>query len=81
MAMLTMHDLNAPYAYVVSDDAVADVRRLLLVVPNHSVSQSAWSMRLRTRSLLELEGLGREVWKGIDPQQYIEGLRDEWNNR
>lgn len=81
MALLTMHELNAPYPYVVSDEAVADVRRLLLIVPNHSVSQDAWDVRPRERSLLELEGLGREIWKGIDPELYIEGLRDEWNNR
>ena len=29
-------------------------------------------------SLLELEGLGAEVWKGIDPQKYIEEERRSW---
>ncbi len=29
-------------------------------------------------SLLELEGLGAEVWKGIDPQEYIEEERKSW---
>ena len=35
----------------------------------------------KTRSLLELEGLGAEVWKGIDGQQYVDDLRNEWNHR
>ncbi len=30
------------------------------------------------RSLLELEGLGAEIWQGIDAQQYVNELRDEW---
>ena len=30
-------------------------------------------------SLLELEGLGAEIWQGIDAQQYVNELRDEWD--
>lgn len=30
-------------------------------------------------SLLELEGLGAELWEGIDPQKYVDELRDEWD--
>ena len=30
-------------------------------------------------SLLELEGLGAEIWQGIDVQQYVNELRDEWD--
>jgi len=30
-------------------------------------------------SLLELEGLGAEIWHGIDAQQYINEQRDEWD--
>ncbi len=33
------------------------------------------------RSLLELEGLGKEIWEGIDAQEYINELRDEWEHR
>lgn len=35
----------------------------------------------RTRSLLELEGVGAELWKDIDPQAYVSELRDEWEHR
>jgi len=34
-----------------------------------------------TRSLLELEGLGAEIWQGIDAQQYVHELREEWEPR
>jgi hypothetical protein len=30
-------------------------------------------------SLLELEGLGAEIWQGIDAQQYVNEQRDEWD--
>lgn len=35
----------------------------------------------KTHSLLELEGLGAELWEGIDAQEYVNELRKEWNHR
>jgi len=35
----------------------------------------------RQRSLLELEGLGAEIWEGIDAQEYVNELRKEWDHR
>ncbi|MCE7947858.1 MAG: hypothetical protein DYG88_10560 [Chloroflexi bacterium CFX4] len=32
-------------------------------------------------SLLELVGLGAELWHGIDAQMYISELRREWDDR
>lgn len=29
-------------------------------------------------SILELEGLGKEVWEGVDVDQYLEQERDAW---
>jgi hypothetical protein len=34
----------------------------------------------KQRSLLELEGLGAEIWAGIDAQEYVNQLRDEWDS-
>ncbi len=34
-----------------------------------------------SRSLLELGGLGAEIWQGIDAQEYVNQLRDEWDHR
>ncbi len=33
------------------------------------------------RSLLELEGLGKEIWEGVDAQEYVNELRNEWEHR
>ena len=29
------------------------------------------------RSILELHGLGKEIWQGVDPKDYVRKLRDE----
>lgn len=29
-------------------------------------------------SIMELHGLGAEIWQGIDAQEYVDALRDEW---
>lgn len=35
----------------------------------------------KKRSILEFEGLGKEIWKGVDAQKYINELRSEWDDR
>jgi hypothetical protein len=35
----------------------------------------------RQRRLSELRGLGKEIWEGIDAQQYVNQLRREWDER
>ena len=29
--------------------------------------------------IMELKGLGKEVWRGIDAQAYVNSERDSWN--
>jgi hypothetical protein len=35
----------------------------------------------KSHSILELEGLGADIWQGMDAQDYVNNLRDEWDNR
>jgi hypothetical protein len=35
----------------------------------------------KSRSILELEGVGADLWKGVDAQEYVNHLRDEWEDR
>ncbi len=30
-------------------------------------------------SIMDLEGLGKEIWQGFDAQEYIDRERDSWN--
>ena len=32
-------------------------------------------------SILELHGLGKEIWQDVDPNEYVRKLRDEWRER
>lgn len=31
--------------------------------------------------LSDLRGLGADIWQDIDPQEYVDQLRDEWDAR
>ncbi len=33
----------------------------------------------KPRSILELQGLGKELWQGTDIQQYVDEERASWN--
>ncbi len=33
------------------------------------------------RSIMELHGLGAEIWEDIDAQEYVNELRNEWEHR
>ena len=33
----------------------------------------------RQHSILELRGLGKETWSGVDPDVYVEQERSSWN--
>lgn len=35
----------------------------------------------KKHSILELAGLGAEIWEGIDAQEYVDELRNEWDHR
>jgi len=43
------------------------------------VSRLSGSLDRRPRSLLELEGLGQEIWQGIDADEYVRRERSSWN--
>jgi hypothetical protein len=57
-----------------------DRLRLLAVIARDLVPVGSTS-EPHERSLLELEGLGAEIWQGIDAQQYVDELRAEWTFR
>jgi hypothetical protein len=33
------------------------------------------------RNLMELHGLGKEIWQGVDADAYVNSLREEWKDR
>jgi hypothetical protein len=59
----------------------AERLRLLAIVAQDLAVPPAEQDRQYQRSLLELEGLGAEIWQGIDAQRYVDELRNEWDHR
>ncbi len=35
----------------------------------------------KKRSIMELHGLGAEIWEGVDAQEYVNELHNEWEHR
>jgi hypothetical protein len=35
----------------------------------------------QSHSILELHGLGKEIWQDVDPKDYVSKLRGEWEER
>ena len=33
----------------------------------------------KKHDILDLRGCGKEIWKGVDAQQYVNKLREEWD--
>lgn len=71
-------DLELAYQYVIDSSAISAVQDLLSAVPRSDVRNDPVVER---RSILDLAGLGKEIWEGIDAQQYVNELRDEWDAR
>ena len=53
--------------------------RLLAILARGLAEQPLAPDTTRKRSIMELHGLGREIWEGVDAREYVEGLRDEWD--
>lgn len=49
-----------------------------LLVDSLDVSEAAPRQQ---RRLSELRGPGKEIWEGIDAQEYVDQLRSEWDER
>ena len=47
------------------EDLAAIVRKKITAKPKHSI--------------MELKGLGKEIWEGIDVEKYIEEERNSWD--
>ena len=56
-------------------------RLRLLAITAQDLAQTATPAVPHERSLLELEGLGADLWQGIDAQGYVDELRREWDHR
>lgn len=78
MTAVTARELNASYEYVVVENAVREVVRLLPTGPQEELVVSDWYRRVRPGpqgSILELRGPGAETGTGVDAKRYVDELR------
>lgn len=55
--------------------------QLLALIAQELAAASTPTGEARSHSILELDGLGQEIWQGIDAQEYVNALRAEWDER
>ncbi len=55
-------------------------RLRLLEMTVHDLILSA-QREPKERSIMELRGLGKEIWQGVDAQTYVDRLREEWGRQ
>ena len=55
----------------------AEAQRSGLSLEAYLKGRLAPDARPRKHRITELEGLGREIWQGVDVKQYLDELRDD----
>jgi plasmid stability protein len=77
--MATLNIKNFPDAlYQQLQDHAEREHRSLAQEVIHLLEESAGQSKLH--SILELRGLGKELWKDIDPVEYVRAERDSWDS-
>lgn len=46
-----------------------------------TIAETLKNERVKKHSLLELDGLGADLWQGIEATDYVKSLRSEWDHR
>lgn len=76
MAISTYHELLHQIERLTEDDQLRLLGDLAAMIRQKHQPQEE---KPRLHSVLALRGLGKEVWEGIDVDQYIEEERNSWN--
>ena len=73
MSAYAYHNILNQFQQLSDDDQLRLLADLAAIVRDHKIKPK------QKRSILEFEGLGKEIWEGIDVDQYIEGERNSWD--
>ena len=78
MAIQTIVDL---YEQHIRERPMHEQLELLALIAERLARHGKASNEPKTHSIMELHGLGKEIWAGIDAQEYVNKLRDGWEER
>lgn len=70
--MATYQDIRRQVEELTPDDQLRLLEELAIMVRRRILVKPR-------RSIMELEGLGKETWQGLDAQEYINQERSSWN--
>ncbi len=70
---------QANYQQVISEIKTLDLADQLRLLEDMVVLIRENAGKNRSRSILELKGKGKHIWKGIDVNSYIDRERSSWN--
>lgn len=72
-----MHEAN--YNHIVSEIKTLNLSDQLRLLEQMAVIIRQKTNTGRTRSILELKGKGKDIWKGVDVKTYLDEERSSWN--
>lgn len=70
--MATYQDIRRQVEHLTPSEQLRLLEELAVIVRRRMIVKPR-------RSILELEGLGKETWHGIDAQEYVNQERASWN--
>ena len=73
---MSVIDVEKLYAEQIKPLPATERLRLLAVIARDLAPEEK-----ELHSIMELEGLGAEIWEGVDAQEYVNELREEWDHR
>lgn len=65
------------YRQHIQNISIQEQLQIMALITQHLMANEPLR-KPKLRSLLELEGLGAELWQARDAQEYVEQLRREW---
>jgi hypothetical protein len=80
LPVMASHTAEDIYEHYIKALPAAERLRLLAIVAGDLAGGPRPREGRGARSVMELHGLGREIWQGVDPDAYVERLRGEWHN-
>jgi len=73
MSTTAYHDILGQIEHLTPADQLRLLEQLAVLVRRKVM------LPAQPRSILELRGLGKEIWRDIDVQEYVDRERNSWN--
>jgi hypothetical protein len=79
--MNQVEEIYHAHVRILSQDQQLEVAALIKrVLSQQNQKPPKRSRKKRQRSIMELHGLGAEIWQGVNAQHYVNQLRNEWEH-